>query len=91
MHLTHRFMEELNEGNPHPIVTAVKSVGPGILIGGLTTAGGFLALLVGQLTPIHDLGKTLAVGIFSSMFAAFLVTPALLQIFYGKRIRGGEE
>ena len=91
MHLTHRFMEELNEGNPHPIVIAVKSVGPGILIGGLTTAGGFLALLVGQLTPIHDLGKTLAVGIFSSMFAAFLVTPALLQIFYGKRIRGGEE
>ncbi|NJE11832.1 hydrophobe/amphiphile efflux-3 (HAE3) family transporter [Thermococcus sp. LS2] len=91
MHLTHRFMEELDEGNPHPIVTAVKSVGPGILIGGLTTAGGFLALLVGQLTPIHDLGKTLAVGIFSSMFAAFLVTPALLQIFYGKRIRGDGE
>ncbi|ADT84783.1 hydrophobe/amphiphile efflux-3 (HAE3) family transporter [Thermococcus barophilus] len=92
MHLTHRFMEELEEGNPYPIVTAVKSVGPGIFIGALTTAGGFLALLFGELTPMHDFGKTLAFGIFASMLASYLVTPALLQIFYGKQIKKrGEE
>ncbi|WP_048147926.1 hydrophobe/amphiphile efflux-3 (HAE3) family transporter [Palaeococcus ferrophilus] len=91
MHLTHRFLEEFEEGNPHPIVTAVEGVGPGILVGALTTAGGFLALLAGELTAIHDFGKTLAVGIFASMLAAFIVTPALLQIFYGKKVRGDKE
>jgi hydrophobe/amphiphile efflux-3 (HAE3) family protein len=91
MHLTHRFLEEFEEGNPHPIVTAVEGVGPGILVGALTTAGGFLALLAGEITVIHDFGKTLAVGIFASMFAAFIVTPALLQIFYGKKVRRDKE
>ncbi|AFL95299.1 hypothetical protein CL1_1096 [Thermococcus cleftensis] len=89
MHLTHRFMEEMNEGNPKPIVTAVGSVGPGILAGALTTAGGFLALLAGELPTIHDFGLTLAFGIFASMTSAYLVTPALLQIFYGKKTGGG--
>jgi len=88
MHLSHRFMEEMREGNPRPIVTAVESVGPGILAGALTTAGGFLALLAGELPTIHDFGLTLAFGIFASMFAAYLVTPALLQVFYGRRIGG---
>ena len=88
MHLTHRFLEELRESNPHPIISALEGVGPGILVGALTTGGGFLALLSGELTAIHDFGKTLAIGIFASMFAAFTVTPALLQLFYGKKIRG---
>ncbi|ASJ09724.1 MFS transporter [Thermococcus siculi] len=91
MHLTHRFLEEMNEGNPRPIVTAVGSVGPGILAGALTTAGGFLALLAGELPTIHDFGLTLAFGIFASMTAAYFVTPALLQIFYGKKVGGGSE
>ncbi|MBC7094084.1 hydrophobe/amphiphile efflux-3 (HAE3) family transporter [Thermococcus sp.] len=91
MHLTHRFLEELREGNPHPIISALEGVGPGILIGALTTGGGFLALLSGELTAIHDFGKTLAIGIFASMFAAFTVTPALLQVFYGEKIRGEEK
>ncbi|WP_198362069.1 hydrophobe/amphiphile efflux-3 (HAE3) family transporter [Thermococcus radiotolerans] len=91
MHLTHRFLEEMNEGNPRPIVTSVESVGPGILAGALTTAGGFLALLAGELPTIHDFGTTLAFGIFASMFAAYLVTPALLQVFYGRNIGGGRE
>ena len=90
MHLSHRFMEELREGNPRPIVTAVESVGPGILASALTTAGGFLALLAGELPPIHDFGVVLAFGIFASMFASYLVTPALLQVFYGKKIGGGD-
>ena len=91
MHLTHRFLEEFREGNPHPIISALEGVGPGILVGGLTTAGGFLALLSGELTAIHDFGKTLAIGIFASMFAAFTVTPALLQLFYGEKMRGEEK
>ncbi|USS41208.1 hydrophobe/amphiphile efflux-3 (HAE3) family transporter [Thermococcus aggregans] len=91
MHLTHRFLEELEEGNPYPIISALEGVGPGILVGALTTAGGFLALLSGELSAIHDFGKTLAIGIFASMFAAFTVTPALLQLFYGKKIRGEEK
>jgi hypothetical protein len=91
MHLTHRFLEELREGNPYPIISALEGVGPGILVGALTTAGGFLALLSGELTAIHDFGKTLAIGILASMFAAFTVTPALLQLFYGKKIRGEEK
>ncbi|ASJ10639.1 MFS transporter [Thermococcus sp. P6] len=90
MHLTHRFLEEMREGNPRAMVTSVETVGPGILAGALTTAGGFLALLSGELPPIHDFGKTLAFGIFASMFAAYLVTPALLQIFYGRK-NGGED
>ena len=91
MHLTHRFLEELRESNPHPIISALEGVGPGILVGALTTGGGFLALLSGELTAIHDFGKTLAIGIFASMFAAFTVTPALLQVFYGEKIRGEEK
>ncbi|NJE05477.1 MFS transporter [Thermococcus sp. M36] len=89
MHLSHRFMEELKEGNPKPAVTAVESVGPGILAGALTTAGGFLALLAGELPTIHDFGTTLAFGIFASMVASYMVTPVLMQIFYGKNTGGG--
>lgn len=88
MHLTHRFIEEMEEGNPRPVVTSIRSVGPGILAGALTTAGGFLALLAGELPPIHDFGVTLAFGIFASMMTAYLVTPSLLQAFYGKNIGG---
>ncbi|CAB50583.1 hydrophobe/amphiphile efflux-3 (HAE3) family transporter [Pyrococcus abyssi] len=86
MHITHRFLEELNEGNKTPIITALESVGPGIFVGALTTAGGFLALLSAQLTAIHDFGRVLAVGIFASMFAAYLVTPAILQLEFGRKI-----
>ncbi|WP_461865973.1 hydrophobe/amphiphile efflux-3 (HAE3) family transporter [Thermococcus sp.] len=86
MHLTHRFKEELENANPYPIVTAVENVGPGILVGALTTAGGFLALLFGDLTPIHNFGKALAFGIFASMTAAYLVTPSLLQLFYKRKL-----
>jgi len=91
MHITHRFLEELKEGNKTPIITAMESVGPGILIGALTTAGGFLALLTGRLTAIHDFGKVLAVGIFSSMLAAYLVTPAILQLEFGRKIKEVKE
>ncbi|RLF91077.1 MFS transporter [Thermococci archaeon] len=90
MHITHRFLEELREGNKTPIITAMESVGPGILVGALTTAGGFLALLTAQLTAIHDFGKVLAVGIFASMFSAYLVTPAILQLEFGRKL-GREE
>lgn len=89
MHLSHRFLEEREKGNPRPIVTSVENVGPGILVGALTTAGGFLALLAGELPTIHDFGLTLAFGIFASVLASYLVTPALLQIFYGKDLGGG--
>ncbi|WP_199920107.1 hydrophobe/amphiphile efflux-3 (HAE3) family transporter [Thermococcus piezophilus] len=89
MHLSHRFLEEREKGNPRPIVTSVENVGPGILVGALTTAGGFLALLAGELPTIHDFGLTLAFGIFASVLASYLVTPALLQIFYGKDPGGG--
>ncbi|AEC51821.1 transport protein [Pyrococcus sp. NA2] len=87
MHITHRFLEEFREGNRTPIITAMESVGPGILVGALTTAGGFLALLTAQLTAIHDFGRVLAVGIFSSMFAAYIVTPAILQLEFGRKLR----
>lgn len=90
MHITHRFMEEFREGNKTPIITTMESVGPSILVGALTTAGGFLALLSADLTAIHDFGKVLAVGIFASMFSAYLVTPAILQLEFGKKIGGGE-
>ncbi|AFK22015.1 hydrophobe/amphiphile efflux-3 (HAE3) family transporter [Pyrococcus sp. ST04] len=88
MHITHRFLEELREGNKTPIIAAMGSVGPGILVGALTTAGGFLALLTAQLTAIHDFGRVLAVGIFASMFSAYLVTPAILQLEFGRKIKG---
>ncbi|MDK2870288.1 MAG: uncharacterized protein PWP39_1523 [Pyrococcus sp.] len=89
MHITHRFMEEFREGNKTPIITTMESVGPSILVGALTTAGGFLALLSADLTAIHDFGKVLAVGIFASMLSAYLVTPAILQLEFGKKIGGG--
>ncbi|MFA4640876.1 hydrophobe/amphiphile efflux-3 (HAE3) family transporter [Pyrococcus kukulkanii] len=90
MHITHRFLEELREGNKTPIITAMESVGPGILVGALTTAGGFLALLTAQLTAIHDFGRVLAVGIFASMFSAYLVTPTILQLEFGRKLRRDE-
>ncbi|AEH25014.1 hydrophobe/amphiphile efflux-3 (HAE3) family transporter [Pyrococcus yayanosii] len=90
MHITHRFLEELREGNRAPIITAMGSVGPAILVGALTTAGGFLSLLTAELTAIHDFGKVLAVGIFSSMLSAYLVTPALLQLEFGRKLGGVE-
>lgn len=80
MHITHRFKEAKQ------IQETLTSVGPGILAASATTIIGYLALLTGSLPIVRDLGIILTVGIASSTFTAFLLTPSLIKL--RKRIGG---
>ena len=74
MHITHRYKESKS------IQKTLTSVGPGILTAAATTVLGYLALLSGSLPMLHNLGIILAVGILTSMFAAFMLTPSLIKL-----------
>lgn len=82
MHITHRYREAKE------IQKTLTSVGPGILMGGLTTVFGYTALSMASLPMIRNLGKILVFGILASMFAAFLLAPSLIML--RKQISGGK-
>ncbi len=83
MHITHRYREAKQ------IQETLTSVGPGILMGGLTTIFSYTALSMASLPMIRNLGKILMFGILASMFAAFLLAPSLIK--FRENFLGGKK
>jgi len=80
--LVERYEEERGKGKnqKEALVTALPSVGSGIIGSGTTTIVGFLALLLASMPMIRHLGETLALGIFCILFATIVVSPAIILI-----------
>ncbi|RLJ07557.1 MAG: hypothetical protein DRP16_03220 [Candidatus Aenigmatarchaeota archaeon] len=86
--LVERYEEERkNKDQKASLITALPSVGSGIIGSGTTTIVGFLALLLAAMPMIQHLGETLALGIFCILFATIVVAPAV--IICGERITQG--
>ena len=80
--LVERYEEEREKGKnqKEALITALPSVGSGIIGSGTTTIVGFLALLLASMPMIQHLGETLALGIFCILFATIVISPAIILI-----------
>ncbi|MXZ77602.1 MAG: MMPL family transporter [Acidimicrobiia bacterium] len=83
IHLTHRFLEELQESAlvVDAIRGAMVTTGGALLASALTTALGLLALLFSPLVPMQELGILAAVAILFGLIATFTVLPPLLVLW----------
>ena len=83
IHMTHRFLEELQESAR--VVDAIRgamvTTGGALLASALTTALGLLALLFSPLVPMQELGILAAVAILFGLIATFTVLPPLLVLW----------
>lgn len=65
-----------------------SSVGPGILVAGITTALAFFATMLADFKAIVELGWIAGCGILFCVLACFTVMPALLALWDGRRGNG---
>ncbi len=80
VHLLSRYNEARRAGAQAVAAAraAVMRAGPGMVTGGLTTAGAFLALTVNEFKGFVELGVITAVGLVFSLVAALTIGTALL-------------
>ncbi|PKP59832.1 MAG: hypothetical protein CVT89_00795 [Candidatus Altiarchaeales archaeon HGW-Altiarchaeales-2] len=80
--VVNRYLEELNKGTERNIAIqkGVSGVGRAILASTTALTIAFLALGMGDLTIMADMGIALAIGIIYAMLAALFVNPAFIVI-----------
>ena len=76
MHLVHRYREE----GPGSIRRVLRSTGEHVGMGALTTLIGFAGLLLSFHPGLRSIGLLAAVGIGTTIAAALLFLPALIQV-----------
>ena len=82
IHMVTRFHEELERGRERveAIRIAMQRVGSACLLTSLTTAVGFLSLMVADMTILRNFGLYAAVGIGFAYFSVLLVVPLCLSL-----------
>ncbi len=70
------------------IANGLKTVALPYAIASLTTAAGFLSLMISHLSPVRDLGLWAAVGIAVSFVANLSMAPGVLCLFSKISLRG---
>jgi len=82
IHLLTTFVQERDDGADfvHAVGLAFEKSGSGILLGALTTAVAFFALLVGQSELVRELGSVAGIGVLAELLAMFLIIPGLLGL-----------
>jgi predicted RND superfamily exporter protein len=82
IHLVSKYIENLREGleKTQAIIKAYKDVGIATLLTSVTTAAGFLSLLVIDIEPIQNFGKYAALGVLVAFVLAYTLLPALLYM-----------
>jgi predicted RND superfamily exporter protein len=63
------------------LIVTVEKVGPGIFIGGLTTAAAFLTLCISSLKVLQELGIMIAIGLFLTIVLVYSLLPAIIVLF----------
>lgn len=91
IHLTSRYREELNAGNPpaRSAHLAVISVGGALVLATITTTVGFLTNVVSPLPPIRDFGIFVAAGVFSAFIVMLLLVPSTRSLLDRRRFAKG--
>lgn len=82
IHVVHRYLEEREEGKSveEAVEETLSDLGMAVLATATTTMAGFLAMRMGRMPGIQDLGTVLALGIFFSMLSSLVLLVALLVI-----------
>ena len=80
VHLISRYEEELRRGRSEEaaLIKAMVYTGQGIFTGGLTTAGGFLAMGLTKFKGIQEMGIICGGGLFICLVPMITMLPALL-------------
>ena len=82
VHVVSEYYDTLHEGadskDGGPALRAVRKVWLPVMLTGLTTAAGFLALVLSPMAPIREFGVLSLIGILLTVVATLTVTPALL-------------
>lgn len=75
-----RYKEERGkgEGQENSIYTSLSEVGTAIIGSSTTTMIGFLALLFSIMPMMHQLGQTLALGIFFCVISSLVINPSFI-------------
>lgn len=66
-----------------------RSVGPSILVAGVTTALAFFATMLADFKAIVELGWIAGCGVLLCALACFIVLPAMLALWDGRRSKSG--
>ncbi|MEZ4267309.1 MAG: MMPL family transporter [Myxococcota bacterium] len=90
VHILARYQDARRDDSSaaHAVEVALRSTGPGVLTGGITTAGAFLALAPVNFKAFSELGIMTAFGVVIVMIATFLLLPAMLVIPRFERLQG---
>ena len=88
--LMERFYEEKAHGLPsvEAMRTAVSSTGIALVVSGLTTVFGFLALTASAFGIVSSFGVVTVINMVMTLLASFVVFPPLMLTFDGFRDRG---
>ena len=88
MHLVSRYMEELRSGKSkiEAVKQAYREVGKATLLTSLTTAAGFLTLLMVDMAPVKAFGTYTAIGVLLAFVLAYTLLPALLVLTKAPKI-----
>lgn len=87
-----RYGQERKEGADLQTAMAntAGSVGPGILVAGITTALAFFATMLADFKAIVELGWIAGCGVLLCALACFIVLPAMLALWDGRRRKHGQ-
>lgn len=67
--------------------TALERVGPGIIIGCLTSVGTFLVLATSEFRGIYELGVVTSCGLFMILVSLILIVPSFLTMWGPRKAR----
>ena len=81
IHLFTRYREERARANSldEAVVRAWDATGPPCMVAALTSAGGFMALMVGEFTGFRELGLLLGVGVLICLISVLTILPLLIS------------
>jgi len=82
VHILSKYIEELRRGSPkfNAIKTTFKEIGWATLLTSITTAIGFITLMIINIKPVKDFGLYAAIGVMVAFTIAILLLPALLTL-----------
>jgi len=88
IHLLTRFIEEMEVSDDvqKAFRKTSENTGKAIVLGTLTTATAFGALLFSKIKGMHEMGAVLAIGLIVTLICVFFILPALvtIRLRYGK-------